>query len=317
MESRASSEQQAAAAILQLLLSTQGYVNFDKLTKTKTMENLIRGLPLSTAPSVIEAMASIIVDPRTGDDNLASSKRQTAADYLLLLVRSLPVPLITEDLRLHREVMRKILEVLTKLGYFDGLPKPLVPRPSMGDKTRATLQGRLISCLTHLMANDPEPAYHPYYVASVLSDGEGFANIVTLNSDSVVHGAMRRAWNNLSLIHNQASVLGLSNNAGSKVFECLFSMVIIQACSGESDAVSILEELQDCYQGIYNSDSTETPTSDSSAFVEIILSLVSKPSALFRRLAQQAFKTFAASIDQDGIESMCRVRDDFYIVFLS
>jgi DNA polymerase phi len=86
-------------------------------------------------------------------------------------------------------------------------------------------------------------------------------------------------------------------------------MTILQVYNGDADAVSMLDELDFCYNKIFSDKkSKKEETSEASdALVEILLSFASKPSQLFRRMSEQVFTAFAPKITATGLESLVSV----------
>lgn len=83
-------------------------------------------------------------------------------------------------------------------------------------------------------------------------------------------------------------------------------MTILQVYNGDTDAVSIIYELDTCHQSI----SKKQNSAGSESFdllLEILLSFLAKPSALFRKLAGQVFAIFTADITSDGLQSLIEV----------
>ena len=89
-------------------------------------------------------------------------------------------------------------------------------------------------------------------------------------------------------------------------FELLYSLVILQVHSGETDALGVLDELKICYNKVIKSRSSPTDgdVDASEVLVEILLSFLSKPSVLLRKLATQVFGSFVDRITGRGLEAM-------------
>lgn len=89
----------------------------------------------------------------------------------------------------------------------------------------------------------------------------------------------------------------------------LYSMTILQVYNGDTDAVSMLDELKFCYSkflGHKKSKHEDAPEA-SDALVEILLSFASKQSQLFRRTSEQVFGAFADQVTATGLQSMVSV----------
>lgn len=86
-------------------------------------------------------------------------------------------------------------------------------------------------------------------------------------------------------------------------------MSLIQAYSGEPDAVEMLNELQECYGTITSAKSGHDDNKEQAfgAVLEIILGFASKSSGLYRRLAEQVFTAITGQINAEALQSMLDV----------
>jgi len=83
-------------------------------------------------------------------------------------------------------------------------------------------------------------------------------------------------------------------------------LTILQVYNGDTEAVSIIHELDTCHQSI--SDKQNSVGSESfDLLLEVLLSFLAKPSALFRKLAGQVFAIFTADVTSDGLQSLIEI----------
>ncbi len=85
----------------------------------------------------------------------------------------------------------------------------------------------------------------------------------------------------------------------------LYSLTLLQVYNGDADAVSILDELQTCYLTLV--DAKENGSSASEVLIEVLLSFLSKPSTLFKKLGEQVFEAFAPDVTAEGLQSMLEI----------
>lgn len=80
----------------------------------------------------------------------------------------------------------------------------------------------------------------------------------------------------------------------------LYAVAILQLYNGEPDALEILEDLKECFDKLQGKQAGDD--SDTSEFlIEILLSLVARPSALMRQVSQQVFAAFSSTITAGGL----------------
>lgn len=88
----------------------------------------------------------------------------------------------------------------------------------------------------------------------------------------------------------------------------LYSLVIFQLYNGESEALSILDELKLCYDKLIRRKDTENSDVEASeVLVELLLSFISKPSALLRKVTQHVFSAFMGEMTAGGLKLMTDV----------
>ena len=312
---RARSNPDAKAPILQALLDpVNGDINFDKITKTRIVEDLISLVDDPAFEQVVQIYEDLILRPGVEDEKIAASRRQSAADQLVSAVRSIQLP-PAEKRTASSGVLtniRRILALLAKFAYFDvdSAPDDRVtsPSPQISRPSREMFKTRLSSCLSSLVTKSiGEPSHFSYEVVSDIHGQHENSNhrSAILNADDNVRNVLEKAWQILRKVHTEAS-LALDRDARFfRALELLYSLTILQVHNEEADAVGILVELNQSFKPLLHKN--KLPQS-SEALIEILLSFVAKPSQLFRRLAQQVFTACASELDGNSLRSMFKVR---------
>ncbi len=100
----------------------------------------------------------------------------------------------------------------------------------------------------------------------------------------------------------------MDTKAHLRAMKLLYSLTILEVYNGTADAVSLLDELKICYNELIQTNKANKVNSEASELlVEVLLSFISKPSVLFRKLAQQVFAAFASEFSSAGLKSMLNV----------
>ena len=168
-------------------------------------------------------------------------------------------------------------------------------------------RSRITSCLTHVIEKDSSPVYYPFQLVQAIRKTIGSTNP---KFKGYAPKVVSRAF---SLMHAiESDSLETDKIEVFQAFELLNLITIVQVYNGESDAVGILEDLQQCYEDLRGEDedpeeSHAEQSKVAAALVEMILSFIAKPSSLFRRLAQQVFPAIVRAMDAKGMASMVRV----------
>ena len=311
---RAHSNPNTRAPIIKALLDpVTGEANFDKITKTKTVETLTSLIDDPAFEQVVEIYENLILRPGVEDEKTAASRRQSAADQLVSAVRSLQLHPTKDGLAKSECTLntRRILALLARFAYFDvdnaSDDRGISPNPKVSQASQEMFRTRISSCLSSLVAKSVgEPSHFAYeLVCDIRSGAENTKHPSTLNADDNVRNLLNEAWQVLSKVHTQSS-LGL--DAEMRYFcalELLYSLTILQVHNEEADAVGILVELNDNFKPLLHK---KKRPRDSAMLIEILLSFIARPSQLFRRLSQQVFTACASELDDTALQSMIKVR---------
>ncbi|KAI9834924.1 MAG: hypothetical protein M1819_002647 [Sarea resinae] len=303
-----------ASAIIEQLLSEKGAINFDQSTKTKTVERLLVQCSDSALADTVSLFSRLIAKPQVQEQKASEARRQLLADQLVSALRSRTAG--KSDAAVEEDPSRwiqRILSVFIGYGYFRAQLDPanpeLLPEPPLSPKSQEMFQSRVSSCLTHMLSAESEtPARFPYFVVCEIRDRESNdpMSVSLFNADSSIEKAVKRARKLLEDIHKKEQSRKGVRKAHLRAFKLLYSLTILQVYNGDGDAISILDELKACSEKVLDPKKGGGEEA-SDILVEVLLSFVSKPSVLFRKLAQQVFTAFAADITSEGLQSMITV----------
>ncbi|MCJ1384303.1 DNA-directed DNA polymerase [Xylographa soralifera] len=315
IHSRIDQDPQITSVVIQRFIAN-GYANFDHLTKTKTVEKLLSQANMQALRDIIPIFGHLIHRPEAQDVKGASATRQLISDYLVSLVRTTPSPVEGDLLwtEYHR-CMFAITTIFLKHAYFEIIPDvndaAKSPKPPVSSGSREMFKSRLMSCLSHLMVKSENSAYHPYEVVNTIrlyeTQTETYTPLISFDKESGIAEIIRKAWKTIKKLHKDEQSADPARTDYLQAFELLYTLTILQVYNGDTDAVSIIDELQTCFKVLYDSKIPIDRGKASETLVEIILSLVSKPSLLFKRLAQQVFSVCTSAVNANGLQSMMMV----------
>ena len=161
--------------------------------------------------------------------------------------------------------------------------------PSLSEKTREVFRSRLSSAFARLTRRREDFAK---LCNAVLSINTG---AVTMSAEVGAEKA-----NALKALRRLLKVSKKSDKkeAGASVgLALLYAISILQLYDGTPDAISILHDLQSCSEKIQDSG-----VGASEPLVEILLSLVSRPSSMMRQASQQVFEAFTAQMSPEALQ---------------
>ena len=319
INARIESEPGVAMKVLACLLRPpNGRINFDQVTKTKTVEKLLAQINDLDLSDLLQMYSAIIMKPNAQDEKVAAVERQIAADHLLSVVRTRHAIADTHSALRSEPTLfvQQVLALLAKYAYFDQTSETTLASmrcsPPIPETTRSVFRGRISSCLIHILAKSAQPAGFVYeiidYIRSQEASEEGL--LLTLEHDVSVTKSINKGWMILQKVHAKAISAQAPKKRLLGAFELLYALTLLQVYNGDADAVSMLDDLKDCYDSLIKHKS-RSHEAGSDGLVEILLSFVAKPSSLFRRLASQVFSTCTNDISESGLQSMIKVHSPY------
>lgn len=167
---RAEQDDGTALVIFVALTSKHGSIEFDRITKTKTLEQILVSADDKSLMKIVRHLKSLILRPETEEQSVADSRRQAIADLLLNTVKQYKRYEKFNEKVFQKEVahrregrasedrksnwLRETLETLVECAYFvptQNADTKKMPLPSISDRSRTMFQERLSSCLTKLL----------------------------------------------------------------------------------------------------------------------------------------------------------------------
>ena len=298
------------------ILAANGYLNFDHLTKTKTIEKILNQVSVFALQDIISIFGQLILRPNAQDEKRASTTRQLVADYLVSVVRSIPSPVEGDPtLAAYHGCISSATTIFLKHAYFEVIPSVVdpaqLPEPPISINTREVFKSRLTSCLSHLIIKSDNAAYHPFEVMSTIrlyeTKNKEYKSLASFDVESNVPETIRSGWKTISKLNKNEQSAEAPRKGFLRAFKLLYTLNLLQIYNGDADAVSMIQEMQVYSGAILDPQSRLDQGEASEALVEIILSLVSKSSLLFKRLAQQVFSVCTSIVNHNGLQSMIHV----------
>ncbi|KAH7081608.1 DNA polymerase phi-domain-containing protein [Paraphoma chrysanthemicola] len=313
IQARVQREPSSALPTFIALTSKHGSIEFDKITKTKTLEQVLLSASDSAIKKIIRHLNSLVLRPNTEDETLAHTRRQVIADILLNLVKHFKgYDQMPNDIAEQDGWLRRTIEMLVEHGYFvpsETAKTSKVALPSLGEKTRQVYQERLSSCLTKLLSVNlgSRSTFALTAVGMIRSkDASSKSLKLAFRADPAVSKTLEKAAQTLDAISAKGSIAG--NKMAAEGFILLYSLTILQVYNGEGDAVMMLDDLDVSRKAMLKKvkDSTQE---GSDVFVEIILSFLGNPRTLFRKIGEEALSIFASEIGATGLNSLADILD--------
>lgn len=292
--------------ILQTLLMN-GSIDFDKASKTRTIEEMLVGLDESSTTRICVIYNTTILRPGVDDQRSAAQRRQVAADQLFTALKRMNLDLVkAQPDESSQRSIQKILSLLARFAYFD--PGSLA-KPEFSSASHDLFRNRLSSSLSYLVANAKDPSIFTYSLMPVIAKSESIPKDFTLllEVEDAVQELLDRTADTMHSIFLQIDGKSAATRRFYKSALLLMTLTFLQVYNNDLDAVGMLEELTEAFSKKRLKHYEEQGFTSSSALVEILLGLVARPSKLFRRVAQQVFESIAPDVEEAGMESMLRI----------
>nr|POE51992.1 dna polymerase v [Quercus suber] len=296
-------EAQAAIKILDVLLDAA--INFDQLTKTKTIDSIVGQAKPSALKEMVSGLQTRLLRPNAKDASGTELCRRTLATMFHDLLKSHqdPASLFKEKSKSKEPKLaswaQTLLEGFVEVGYC-ALDEAQA-QPPISDAQRTWSRSRLMSCLTLLLHLPMDQAVVPINKIIDLLRASDAAVSRSFKKDTRATLAMADRLRREA--QDSAQTEDLSTRAAMQAYQLLFALSALQVYNGERESPDMLRDLCASFRdrgaagGSGGGDAT-------TMLVEILLSFLSKPSALFRRLAEQVFAAFAPELTADSMQSL-------------
>ncbi|KAK5169056.1 DNA-directed DNA polymerase [Saxophila tyrrhenica] len=288
MVARAKQEPTCAGVLVSEIID-KAAINFDQLSKTKTVESIVAFADNISLKALIEKTRKTCLSSVRREESEVDFQLRGYADLLLTMVRThkdagADLTMGTQEIKL-KEDWTWLEELLRFLSFYAFHDKDVGP----------IFQPRLMSILSLLMHGPLQQALQApvIVVQPIRLDGNALNQLKGPAADAV-----EKAWKCFDKMYRYEPGTRKVLQPGNEAFALLFALSILQCFRHEPDAAAALEDLINCYQV---KDSTTNVTA---MIIELLLSFISKPSALFRKLAEQVFTVFAPELTADSLQSL-------------
>ncbi|MDA4132561.1 MAG: DNA polymerase V family protein, partial [Thaumarchaeota archaeon] len=217
----------------------------------------------------------------------AENRLRVYGDYISKIA-TLPSPSDTDE----EPASIRALKELARLAYSTSDAE----LSSLTDKTRSQLRTRLTSAFAKLIKR---PEDSPYLCETILSIDPSEIKM----DDEIESGladALGRLKKLLKPTKKKKTKKSATKQRPTEGLALLYAVAILQLYNGEPDALEILEDLQECFDKLQSKQAGDD-SGTSESLIEILLSLVARPSALMRQVSQQVFAAFSSTITAGGL----------------
>lgn len=280
------SQHTKAAAIVESLLSH--IEHFDRISKSTLVHDLI---PLAADQDRLTTM--FLKAFRENKDQ--QPKAQSALDSIIHMMKSSKN---TDDIAW----IRTVLDELVPIAYFESdMPESMVEM----------VQQRITSILSHTLGRMIAPTGSwPYEVLRIILDLQQKGQNTRVTFEGDIAKTKLKAEATVERIHKKRVSSPHVDSPQLQAFELLFSMVLLQLYSSNTEAVTLLDELQMVYSKFAGRQQVEDDDEDydaSQVLTEVIISFLAQQSALLRKLSEEVWASFTNQITTGSLQLLYNI----------
>ncbi|KAK7425672.1 DNA-directed DNA polymerase [Neonectria magnoliae] len=273
--------------ILRSLLGKNGAYNFDQRTGAKTVEKILQHVTEEAGLETLKIIRKPVASLAEVENAQAVSTLRVYADYLS---RVLNASAPSSSSGMHKETFASALQELSQLAY--SRPKH-IPEDALTEQVQELCRSRLESAFAKLTRKAEDYESLCLAVASIDPDSVAMSQEI----ETAVQEALARMKKLLNRKTKAADEKSLSQSLAM-----LHAVSIFQLYNQDPDAMEVLNDLSQYSDRLKKGKPGDSEPGTSELLVEILLSMVARPSSLMRQVSQQVFDAFTPHISAEGLE---------------
>ncbi|KAK5465368.1 DNA-directed DNA polymerase [Exophiala xenobiotica] len=331
-------DQGLTGACFKALLNSVSFGDFDKITNTKTIQNIIDTADDNLLRTIADTLLTIAGEAVQDEDEKRLLTRQKAVIGLQFKV--ITAALRNVEQKALSEVPEKTGSALdtmeTWISETFHVPDQVVDRtikehtlfpPKLLPGAREFMVERLTLAFEQTLKLGAVGCRILRNKVMILKPKDKDGQSLSMLFEEDIKDLLLRAWQKLTLLSKNLEELWQQSrhpgaNSAPNVYPStyptfsdglclLYCLVLFQIYTGQHEAVEILQDLLEYHDHWEASKSTkskaQTEDNPADAMIEIILSFASTPSKFLKRITLQIFEAFAPYVSRNGLDSLCRI----------
>jgi len=336
----------AGFTLLSQLVGKHGRPDFDRVTKTKTVESIMANLTPEGVSDYVAYLENVILGGDDKDASALEDRRTWALDQMIALTRNGAVPktdewvsrvldfLLVHGFFIVRKADKKSKIQAVSFDSFDGANSQLhnIAKPPFSEATAATARARFASALVEVTAAVPPKdsgrtqgadtsgklwLTHALETVTALEANKKNVEIVT-DADEEIKQIRTQALDVLKTLANQKS-------EPARGAQILISFLVLQSYDEVEDALDLLEDAVGAARDLFKaketkkekkskrkSDAAEAAAAEDApppvdALLDVLIALLDKNSADMRTLANLVFGMVSSEFTTSSIQHLIAV----------
>ncbi|KEF58028.1 uncharacterized protein A1O9_05951 [Exophiala aquamarina CBS 119918] len=307
---------------IQSLLESVSFGDFDQITKSKTMLNILEVEQPSVQEAIFLTLEKLLNASLNEDEEKERSTQQKTVialqgKLLAASLRHLEQQLATDEVKLAQlNVSRMILKAWVQRGYVSSQTPSsnALPQSFFTEQARKLLKDRLASGFEQTLKLGKPGIELLRETLLCVSQLEKDGVSLAVQFEEEIKASVRKGWKKLAKMkvsegpYINTTRYKQSTGSIQDGLVLLYCLVLFQIYNGEAEAVEILQEviaLDDDLKA--KRKRVSTSISDDVSIIQILLGFASRPSKFMRRITIQMFEAFAPQVSREGLQSLCDV----------
>ncbi|KAM0478537.1 hypothetical protein ACHAPX_005126 [Trichoderma viride] len=292
IEAAVSSQPSNLVPVLENLLTKNGIYNFDQRTNTKTIDRLLQNFNLENDKGCLKIIQSPIAGLSQQEVGEAQTILRVHIDYLSKVLGACASLGGKESQaeKLKNTSLSATLQQLSRLAYSQ--PED-IPKDVLTEQIQELARSRLETALAKLTRQTSDFVTFCQAVASIDSSA------VTMSEE--IKSAIESALSRMHKLLKQKTKTD-NDKTLTQGLAMLHAISIFQLYNQDPDAMEVLDDLAQFHERLQEGKLGDDDTGSSEFLVEILLSMVARPSSLMRQVSQQVFEAFTSQISVGGLE---------------
>ncbi|KAK2683102.1 DNA polymerase V/Myb-binding protein 1A [Fusarium oxysporum f. sp. vasinfectum] len=272
IEATTSAHPATLVPILKGLLGENGAYNFDQRTNTKTVDQILQNVSGETGEEILKIIRTPLSTIAKQDTKKASSTLRVYVDYLSKILNASASPTSGE---FQQTVFSAALQELSQLAYSQ--PKN-IPVDTLTEGVRELCRTRLESSFAKVSRRTED------YGSLCLAVSSIDPNSVAMTEE--IKTAVQEALSRMQKLLRRKAGDDSEKNLFQSI-AMLHAVSIFRLYNEDPDAMEVLNDLAQCSDRLEKGKSAESEAGTSEIILEILLSMVVRPSSLMRQVTQQ------------------------------
>ncbi|RDA89284.1 hypothetical protein CP532_0566 [Ophiocordyceps camponoti-leonardi (nom. inval.)] len=292
LESVVHSQPSALVPVLENVIGKNGVYSFDQRTSTKVVDKLLQNVNGENAESCLAIIRRPIASLAGREEDEVKLVLRIYSGYLSKVLNALASDGSTAskpDAK-RGSAYGPILQELAELAY--GNPEG-IPQGAMTEQFREACRSHIESSLARITQKTDDFAT---FCNAVRSMNAASSRTMSEEIRSAVDDALSRMK---KLLRRHKSGDDDDRKSLAQGLAMLHAVSVFQLYNGSPDAMEVLDDLAQFYEKFKHGEEEGQGTSE--LLVEILLSMVARPSSLMRQISHRVFEAFSGRISAEGL----------------